>query len=597
MRRIGMIRYRIVIAVFALLAIFAHAPALFAWEFQLEAGLSLNYYYASQAGNEGFFGPYDVDASGNNVFNHNFWAGANKWPGVFPGHDVAVSTQFMEFSPAFTVNEAISIQGTYYVGSWEEIAPEVGAGALVASEYPNSTFTGTGFSFSPGFWNVLWFNAETPWGTIGMGKRPFVFGIGALASGEDVTSTEALQLTVPYGPFKLGVLWFPWRLADDVSADFIAGDPGMTAGVEVSLQTENKAVQRSPHLSGFVVYNCATFEMGYLYDRFGWSLGPENLIVSNGATAADRLLARNLYIPRDLISQLHILYAKYFNGRFFINTELDYWESTVRHGRNVNNTDENSGAPSVGGFAGAGSVFQTNYTEMLRWAAETGAVVGPSMVRLFSSWSPGFDRRAGVLIDKQGAGLWVGPQNTADALLTIHPNWANTLLYNPYSYLMVFNYGGGNNAFNRNGDGFLTDAFAYAARFDYSVAANLNIWASFLKANRVSKGYGWGYMQPDLEGDVAYERLAGFGATAVPAIPDDDLGWEVNVGFDWALLDGLELNTRFSYWQPGKWFSYACMSRANPGWAAPAAGNNYGTVPNRTIDPVLGAEIVVGTGF
>ena len=44
---------------------------------------------------------------------------------------------------------------------------------------------------------------------------------------------------------------------------------------------------------------------------------------------------------------------------------------------------------------------------------------------------------------------------------------------------MVFNYGGGNNAFNRNGDGFLTDAFAYAVRFDYSVAANLNVWGVF----------------------------------------------------------------------------------------------------------------------
>ena len=119
-----------------------------AWEFELEAGLSWNYYYASQAGNEGFFGPYNADLSGAAAQNQNFWAGANKWPGVFPGHDVAISTQFMEFAPVFTVNEAISVQGAYYVGSWEEIAPEVGAGALVASEYPNSVFTGTGFSFS-----------------------------------------------------------------------------------------------------------------------------------------------------------------------------------------------------------------------------------------------------------------------------------------------------------------------------------------------------------------------------------------------------------------------------------------------------------------
>ncbi len=585
------------LATITALALVILPGTLFAWEFELEAGLAWNYYYGSQTGREGFFGPYDTDASGDNLYNANFWAGANKWPGVFPGHDVAVSTQFMEFAPTFKVNKAISIYGAYYVGSWEEFEPELGAGALVASEYANSTFTGTGFSFSPGFWNLLWFEAETPWGSIGVGKRPFAFGIGALASGEDVTSTEAVRLAVPYGPFNIGVLWFPWRLADDVSADFIAGDPGLTADLDIFTQLENKGTQRSPHLTGLIVYRNANLEMGYLYDYFRWSLGPENLIVAGGANAADRALARDLYISRDLTSQLHILYAKYGNGRFFFNAEVDYWDSMVRRRPNRNNTDENSGVPSVGGFAGAGSVFQTNYTEMLRFAVETGVVAGPTKATLLGFWASGFDRRAGVLIDKQGAGLWVGPRNTADALLTIHPNWANTIIFNPYSYLLVFNYGGGTNAFNRNGDGFLVDAVAYAARLDYSVAANLNVWASFLKANRLSKGYGWGYIQPDGEGDVAYERQAGFGATAVPAIPDDDLGWEANAGVDWALLDGLELNTRVSYWQPGKWFSYACMSRANPGWTAPGPGNNYGVIPGRTIDPVLGVEIAVGAGF
>lgn len=569
----------------------------FAWEFELEAGLAWNYYYGSQTGNEGFFGPYDVDLAGAGVSSHNFWAGANRWPGVFPGHDAAINTQYMSFAPVFTVNKAVSIRGEYYVGSWAELSPGVGAGALVASEYPNSASPGTIFSFSPGYWNTLWFNAQTPWGAVGGGKRPFAFGLGALASGQDVTSTEALEVTVPYGPVTLGLLWFPWRQADDVSAPFIAGDPGMTPEVEVFLQRENKSTQRSPHLTAFTQYRSGRLEMGYLYDHFRWSIGPENLMVSNGATAADRILAHNLFIPRDFKSRFHILYAKYGNGRFFFNAEVDYWDSMVRHKPNGNGTDENSRVPYVGGFPGAGSVFQTNYTEMVRWTVETGTTVGPGKVTFLGAWTSGFDRRAGVLIDKQGAGLWVGPQNTTDALLTIHPNWANGLVFYPYSYLLVFNYGGGNNSFNRNGDGYLTDAFAYAIRLDYALAANLNIWGSFFKANRVSKGYGWGYIQPDLEGDVAYNRLPGFGATAVPAIPDDDLGWEVNAGIDWMILEGLIFAARASYWQPGKWFSYACASRSNPGWTAPAAANNFGTIPGRDIDPVMGLEIVIGVEF
>ncbi|MEJ2718829.1 MAG: hypothetical protein P8182_17150, partial [Deltaproteobacteria bacterium] len=416
-------------------------------------------------------------------------------------------------------------------------------------------------------------------------------------AGDEVTSTEAIQLTVPYGPLRLGVLWFPWRFPEDVSADFIAGDAGFTSnGAEVYLQLENRLVARSPHVTGFVIYANGTLELGYLYDYFRWSIGPESVMVS-GATAAERLRARNLFIPRDLTSQLHILYAKYTNGRFFWNGEVDYWESTVRHQPNATHTDENSGPPFVGGFPGAGSVYQTNYTEMWRYLVETGIVAGPTKVTLLGSWASGFDRRAGVLIDRQGAALWVGPRNTTGALFTLHPNWANTIVYCPYNYLMVFNYGGGTNSFNRNGDGYLIDAFAYAIRLDYAVAANLNVWATFFRAHRVSKGYGWGYIKPDLDGDVAYERVPGFGPSAVPAIPDDDLGWEVNAGMDWALLDGLELSMRLAYWRPGKWFCYACISRANPGWAAPNAANLYGTIPDRTIDPVAALEVALIASF
>lgn len=589
--------YRL-LAIFTLVLAVMGPQTLLAWEFELEGALAWNYYYAVQTGRQGFFGTYDVDNSGSNVHNQNFWGGANKWPGVFPSSTAALNTQYMEFSPTFKVNEAITITGAYYIGSWDEFAPEQGAGALVASEYANSTATGSGFSFSPGYWNTLWFEAQTPMGTLGLGKRPFAFGLGAVASGEDVTTTEAVQLSVPYGPLTIGILWFPWRLADDVSAAAIAG---ALAGPEVSIQTENQSFARSPHITGFLRFECANMDVGYLYDYFGWYLGPENLVLDDTATPANRLLARNLFIPREVNSQLQILYSKYNNGRFFFNAELDYWQGATTNRANANGTDENNAVPLVGGFGGTGSVYQTDYTEMLRGTLETGVVAGPSKLSLLGFWSSGFDRRAGVLIDRQGAGLWIGPQNTADSLVTLHPNFANTVVFNPYSYLLVFNYGGGNNSFNRNGDGYLTDAFAYAARVDYAVAANLNVWGSFFKANRLSKGYGWGYIRPDMAGDVSYERLTAISATpvaaAVPAIPDDDLGWEVTAGFDWTLLDGLQFGATFAYWQPGKWFNYACISRENPGWTAPAAGNLYGTVPNRTIDPVMALQVTAEAGF
>jgi hypothetical protein len=44
------------------------------------------------------------------------------------------------------------------------------------------------------------------------------------------------------------------------------------------------------------------------------------------------------------------------------------------------------------------------------------------------------------------------------------------------------------------------------------------------------------------------------------------------------------------YWQPGKWFNYACVDRSVPGWEAGTAANFFGTRPNRTIDPIIGGE-------
>jgi hypothetical protein len=590
-----MTRYAVTISSIAV-AIFLCVMPASAWEFELEAGFSWNYYAGFQMGNEGFFGPWNVDAAGTANQNQNFWTGANKWPGVYPGKNVSVQTQYAELAPVFIVNEAISLSGTYYIGSWEIEEGEFGRGALVASEYRNSSATGTGFSFSPGYWNDFSLEAETPWGVLSMGKRAFAFGLGALASGEDVTTTDSIQLTVPYGPLSIGILWFPSRFADEsIPLDTLSG--GLpTADTGVFIQTENGATLRDPQISLFAKYSACNVEMGYLLDTFRWSLGPESVIVDDNGGTTGRAAARGRFIPRDLDSQMHILYAKYFSGRVFFNAEVDFWNSLVRNKRNLDNTDEAGGSPNVGGIAGAGSAFQAQHTEAQRYTVEAGSVLGPAKVTLLWSWASGFDRRHGVLIDKQGAGLWLGPRNTGDNLLTLHPNFANTILYNPYNYLMVFNYGGGNNAFNRNGDGFLVDANLYAARFDYSLAANMNAWASFLYADRVSHGYGWGYITPNMAVDVDYARQGDFNNPA-PAIPDSNLGWEINAGLDWMLLEGLIFAGRVSYWQPGKWFSYACTSRANPGWNAPTAANNFGVVPGREIDAVMGMEIALGAEF
>ena len=124
--------------------------------------------------------------------------------------------------------------------------------------------------------------------------------------------------------------------------------------------------------------------------------------------------------------------------------------------------------------------------------------------------------------------------------------FGNFGLFGPYSLLMSFYYGAGLDLFNLNTDGYMNDASILAARFDYAVASNLNIFTTFFWADRASaNGYGWGFMRPqapDANGGgsaVEFSHLSTLNAYTVnaPSIPDNNLGWEINAGVDWKLLE------------------------------------------------------------
>jgi hypothetical protein len=132
-----------------------------------------------------------------------------------------------------------------------------------------------------------------------------------------------------------------------------------------------------------------------------------------------------------------------------------------------------------------------------------------------------------------------------------------------------------------------------AVRFDRMIASNLNIFGCVMKANRSSNGYSWGYVRPD-DTNFGYLNFGNRGSfnLPVPSVPDDDLGWEFNAGFVWKLLENWRIYARGAYWQPGKWFNYACIDKSVPGWdSEPPTSNNFGTNPNRTIAPIMGFEL------
>jgi hypothetical protein len=228
---------------------------------------------------------------------------------------------------------------------------------------------------------------------------------------------------------------------------------------------------------------------------------------------------------------------------------------------------------------------------------ECGALSGPARMSFLWAYYPGPDRRAGQLIDRQP---WMPPRFLDSGVL----------VYRPYSLLLGYNYGSGNESIEiSTSHGFISDASTYGVRLDYAVAANLNAHATFLYARRVSQGYGWGWIRPDpsttpsspalqfaVRGDVEDPLDYSFAADA-PNILERDLGYEIGGGMIWKLIEGYVLRAHIAYWKPGDWFKYACVDRTQPNWDIPTAGNRWGINPNRDIDPIFGTYISLIVDF
>jgi opacity protein-like surface antigen len=230
---------------------------------------------------------------------------------------------------------------------------------------------------------------------------------------------------------------------------------------------------------------------------------------------------------------------------------------------------------------------------------ETGVLLGPAKASFLFAHLPGPDRRNGLLIDNQPFAEGTG-----------YP------VFIPYSFLLGYAYGAGIGAFDLNRRGYINAATVLAARLDYAVAANLNLYASFLWANRAGNGYGLGFIDLDDRrffddptganvggvplqvsnpnfGQTLYHNTDTLGGRRVnaisvdaPNIPHTNLGWEVTLGFDWKLLDGVIAGIRYAYWRPGKWFSGACIDKSVANRGAP----DWGVKIDRVIDPVTAIQ-------
>ena len=91
-----------------------------AWEFKMTGSMNWTYQFADQTGDNGFFGPYNVDVDlAAQTSNLNFW-----WGGYFVSQNIvtgktgAGSFLWVTLDPVITINPALKLFSELRVGWW-----------------------------------------------------------------------------------------------------------------------------------------------------------------------------------------------------------------------------------------------------------------------------------------------------------------------------------------------------------------------------------------------------------------------------------------------------------------------------------------------
>ncbi len=548
-----------------------------AWEFSMSGRGYFVYEYRSQVGSRGFFGPAGEDASsgtGSGRPPAGLYASANSWLGyesrvgpgkashigdIVTGSDSSRSMFGAYFVPKVQANQALSMQGRL----------RVGPGQLL------DRTPGFDDSFADFEWTLFWITCQTPWGLVQWGKKPLGMGCGLQFDAGNRTD-DSLMIVCPYGPVKAGIGVYPGRQGSRRYGNL--SDRNGTTEVDV--------------LGFFQV------DMGTISGGFGGTL----VKFHEGPESEFRPKERGGTPSRDVAMSEGWIFFKFNDGMFFCNTEADWYYRIDRFQGSANGTFFGVADTTDG----SGSLFRPRYWESWRYMAEVGAISGPAKISFLYAFLPGPDRRHGALNDRQP--------------YVQGPEVSNADLFRPYSEVLNAHYGSGAGAglpgtpdgrdcVSYNREGYMSDAAVYAMRIDYAVAANLNLFGSCLYADRTSDGYGWGFIEPryvTLEAPVTararFSRKGTF-VTPAPAIPDKSLGWEFGTGLSWQLVDSWTLGVRSSYWKPGKWFNFACIDRTvanwdgNGGTTQLTSANNWGTNPNREIEPIIATNCTLSLDF
>lgn len=594
----------------ALLSAMLVVPA-FAWELKLTGESEWRYRYWARTGNNDLFGTMDSEyvnlginhlqvfptAATTNRLGPGFGvlAGTNRY-----GSEMKLNDTRTTIYPAIIVNKAITIAAAVNLtslGIWSDGAPYVDTVTYTVA--PNNTVT---IPPNRGYVNSLYvpiqdrpvsihvpntyvtvqwikWSIKTPMLDFSLGYKDSGFGIG-LWKHKETRSSTSFGVSATYGPFKIGFSPYFGRKEsswDNFGESRIRGNesPQRHEGVRNYFQA----------LMGELEYSSGPFQFALLSDSYHEPAAPD----TRGARGAALTGEQGRRPSEDILRYRIGVAAKYFDGRFFFNAEADYF-NRWRAGRGTSEPAKND--PSK-------PLLQRRDRDNTAWiyAVEMGSLAGPTKLTVNYARATGDDPSTRHTSEDAA----VGETGITGAYMK------------EWGYLMYYMYGTGD-GWDAAGWGQPTNFHHVGVKFDYAIAANLNLRAVLSKAWRDQPNayrFGGDYQigARHWTNDDIWNWQQG-PARFGHAVPDHarEIGWELDLGLDWNLLENFTWRTTMAYWKPGNWWAYAFPNtahiyRALGGVAATdnpnnATGEARATFnPDRAIDPLIAIETTLVIKF